>query len=113
MDVIATLELQRQALIKAERALHMAGRPDLAREIESATTPLDFKAVGKLPAMMLITGRARCSCDNAEVVAESIGVPYDIDDEHFAWMCKRLLRHLRAEVSAHILKQGHGEVAHG
>jgi len=110
MDVIATLKLQREALIKAEMALRFAGHDEAAREVASAIAPLDFKPAGKAPAMMLITGRARCSCDNGEVVAESIAVPYDIDEARFTWMCKRLLDNLRAEVSAHLLKQGHTPV---
>lgn len=59
------------------------------------------------PGMLLITGRARCNCENGEVVNETIAVSYEIEEGRFVILCKALLANLRAEVDAHLLKQGH------
>lgn len=107
MDVVATLEMQASALREAEMRLLRFGDREGAERMQAAQEPLEFAARGKEPAMLLITGRARCSCDNAEVVTESVTIRYDTPDDEAGWIMKRLLRNLRAEVSAHILQQGH------
>lgn len=107
MDLIETLRVQQTALVQAEERLLRMGDRAGAEVVRKAYEPIDFPTDGKRPQMLLITGRARCNCENGEIVAESIALPYAISQPMFNHLCTVLLHNLRAEVDAHILKQGH------
>lgn len=58
-----------------------------------------------LPKMFLVSLRVQCECDNAEVLTETIAMPWDMEEEHAVYMISEAMRVMKAEANSHLARR--------
>lgn len=58
-----------------------------------------------LPKFFMVQIRVRCDCDAAEMLTESIMMPWDSEPEHTAWLITRAIEAAKHEAADHLVKR--------
>jgi len=58
-----------------------------------------------LPKMFMVRIMVRCDCDAAEMLTESITMPWETEPEHAAYLIGRAIQRAKLEAEDHLVKR--------